>query len=110
MQAHYQKAKILAKDGEFDSATAELRAYTKSSSSKKSADEADADKLLSDVLAAAKEEKSARAAAKARKWEDCVSHATRALETGPNSAKLRELRVECNTQMGEAEGAYADLR
>jgi DnaJ family protein C protein 3 len=108
-QAHYQKAKILAQDGEFDLAVTELRAFLQSNN-KKASDEAGAEQLFSNVSGAASNAKHAYTAAKKKKWEECVHSATRALEVGPNSAKLRELRVECNTEMGDAEGAYADLR
>lgn len=40
----------------------------------------------------------------------CVDHATKALEAGPNSAELRELRLECSTEMGDVEAVYGDLR
>lgn len=109
MKAYYQKAKIYAKDGEFETAASELKSFAKGKKNKNT-DEADAEHLLVSVNGAAKEEKAARAAAKSHKWGDCVAHASKALEVGPNSASLRELRVECNTEMGEAEGAYGDLR
>jgi DnaJ family protein C protein 3 len=48
-------------------------------------------------------------AAKDGKWAECVAHATKAIEVGPNSGELRELRATCNTELGEAESAYADL-
>jgi DnaJ family protein C protein 3 len=38
-----------------------------------------------------------------------VDHATKALETGPNSADLRELRVRCATELGDVEAVYGDL-
>lgn len=51
----------------------------------------------------------ARQNSKKKQWQGCVDHATRALETGPNSAEMRELRVECATQLGDIEAVYGDL-
>lgn len=52
----------------------------------------------------------AHKAEKSRKWDGCAEHATKALETGPNSAELRELRVRCATELGDVEAVYGDLR
>ena len=56
------------------------------------------------------ESSSARKAGKKRDWQGCWSHASRALEVGPNSVELRDLRVECATELEDGEAVYADLR
>lgn len=53
---------------------------------------------------------SAHKAAKSKNWAGCVDQATKALEVAPNSAGLRELRVECSTEIGDVEAVYGDLR
>ena len=61
------------------------------------------------VKIALTEKAATQKAARSKHWADCVQHATRALETGPNSAELRDLRVNCATQIGDLDNAYADL-
>jgi DnaJ family protein C protein 3 len=61
------------------------------------------------VKVAAAASAAAHKAEKSRKWDGCVEHATKALETGPNSAELRELRVRCATELGDVEAVYGDL-
>lgn len=102
-QAHFQKAKIYAKDGEFDGAARELAAFHKSKRDNAS------DELARAVASAQAGLKAARADAGAKKWESCVEHATLAIKVGPNSAELRELRARCETERGNVEAAYADL-
>ena len=55
------------------------------------------------------EKKAAHKAAGKKQWEACVQHSSRALEIGPSSVELRELRVECATEMGDLDTTYADL-
>lgn len=129
-QAHLQKAKILAKEGDFAEAEKELKAY-----SKVKKNEAEAEQLVSppiggtthgvsftlmscglrvrqaeSVHAALGASKSAHKAAKGKKWQQCVQDATKALEVGPNSGSLRLLRIECATELGDVEAVYGDLR
>jgi DnaJ family protein C protein 3 len=104
VQAHYQKAKILAKEGDFDRAGEELRLFQKSKR------EADADDLAGAVKNAAAESVSARAAAKSKNWDGCLEHATNSLEVGPNSIEMRELRVECALEKGNIMAVHGDLR
>jgi len=53
---------------------------------------------------------SARNASERQDWAVCVDHATKALEVSPNSAGLRELRLGCETEMGDVNAVYGDLR
>lgn len=55
-------------------------------------------------------EKSALQAFEKRKWQVCVDHSTKALEVGPNSERLRRLRVNCATELGDINMVYGDLR
>ncbi|WOO77898.1 DnaJ subfamily C member 3 [Vanrija pseudolonga] len=103
-QAHYQKAKILAKEGDFAGAGSELKAFGKS----KKGDVA-ADRLAAAVDTATKEENAAKSSAKKKQWTNCVVHAGKAIEVGPHSKELRELRAQCATELGDVEGAYSDL-
>ncbi|WRT65155.1 uncharacterized protein IL334_002098 [Kwoniella shivajii] len=102
-QAHLQKAKILAKEGEFEKAQSELKAYGKSKSDN------DSTELVHSVTLATGASKSAHKAAKSKDWNVCVDHATKALEVGPNSSELRELRVKCATELGDVQAVYGDL-
>ncbi|WVN88861.1 uncharacterized protein L203_104075 [Cryptococcus depauperatus CBS 7841] len=102
-QAHFQKAKILAKEGEFAKAQSELKAYGKS----KSDPEAEELAQLSVIGEAA--EKSARQASSKKNWQVCVDHVTKALEVGPNSSSLRKLRVDCASELGDINMVYGDL-
>ncbi|GFZ49009.1 hypothetical protein JCM24511_06758 [Saitozyma sp. JCM 24511] len=104
VQAHLQKAKILAKEGDFSAAQSELQAYGKSKK------DVEAEELAEALKVAAAASAAAHKAEKSRKWDGCVEHATKALETGPNSAELRELRVRCATELGDVEAVYGDLR
>lgn len=102
-QAHLQKAKILAKEGDFEQSTAEWKAYHKTKGDAESHDAAKA------VEQAAKAYAAALKASKYKKWQECVDHATTAIKVGSNSAPLRELRAQCETELGNSEAAYADL-
>lgn len=102
-QAHLQKAKILAKEGEFELAKAELKAYHRTKGDAESKDLAKAvDHAISEYSAGVK-------ASKQHKWQDCVGHVTAAIKVGSNAAALRQLRAQCETELGNSEAAYADL-
>ncbi|ODN75197.1 hypothetical protein L202_06395 [Cryptococcus amylolentus CBS 6039] len=102
-QAHFQKAKILAKEGEFTQAQAELKVFGKSKS------DPEADELLHLATVGEAAEKSAVQASKQKKWQVCVDHSTKALEVGPSSTSLRQLRVDCATELGDINTVYGDL-
>lgn len=53
---------------------------------------------------------SASNAREGKRWDVCVDQATKALEVGPNSGQLREMRIECATELGDVESVYGDLR
>ncbi|CAD6580379.1 MAG: hypothetical protein TREMPRED_002722 [Tremellales sp. Tagirdzhanova-0007] len=102
-QAHFQKSKILAKEGEFDKARSELKSFGKSKS------DPEAIELTDAITVASAASTSAHKAAKSKNWVGCVEQSTKALEVAPNSAGLRELRVECCTEMGDVEAVYGDI-
>ena len=52
---------------------------------------------------------SAESSAASGQWEICVDHASKALEVGPNSLELRELRLRCVTALGNIVAIYGDL-
>jgi len=52
---------------------------------------------------------SAESAASSGEWQICVDHASKALEVGPNSLELRELRLRCVTELGNVVAIYGDL-
>jgi DnaJ homolog subfamily C member 3 len=52
----------------------------------------------------------ARKANKSSKWQVCVDEATKALDVGPNSVELREIRVRCAEGLGDVEAVIGDLR
>ncbi|WWC87303.1 uncharacterized protein L201_002191 [Kwoniella dendrophila CBS 6074] len=102
-QAHLQKAKILAKEGNFEKAQSELKAYGKSKS------DTESEELAHSLNLAAAASKSAHNAKQSKDWHVCVDHATKALEVGPNSSELRELRLDCATELGDVQAVYGDL-
>ncbi|WVQ97716.1 hypothetical protein IAU59_004830 [Kwoniella sp. CBS 9459] len=102
-QAHLQKAKILAKEGDFEKAQSELKVYGKSKSDTESSE------LAHSLVLAVGASSSAHKASKNKNWAVCVDHASKALEVGPNSADLRELRVACATELGDVQAVYGDL-
>ena len=98
------KPKLWTKEGEFDKAQNELKLYGKSKS------DGEAIKLGDSVKVALSAITAAQRGAKNRSWAACVDQATKALEVAPNSAEIRELRLECETEMGDVEAVYGDLR
>jgi DnaJ family protein C protein 3 len=100
-----QKARLLAKDGDFARSRAELRACEGSGSKA----ESEAREMLPLVDAAVGEAERARRARDARAWGQCVDHASKALEVGTNSIELRELRLGCEEEAGDVDGVYGDL-
>ncbi|KAK4685242.1 hypothetical protein P7C73_g4911, partial [Tremellales sp. Uapishka_1] len=102
-QAHLQKAKILAKEGQFEKAQAELKAFGKTKS------DPEATELASAVANAEVFANVAHKAARDKSWTVCVERATGALEVGPNSADLRDLRVKCSIELGDVDAVYGDL-
>ncbi|AFR94798.1 co-chaperone [Cryptococcus neoformans C23] len=103
VQAHYQRAKILAKEGDFAKAQYELKAYVRTKS------DSEAEELSHLLTVGEAAEKSALQAFEKGKWQVCVEHSTKALEVGPNSEKLRRLRVNCATELGDINMVYGDL-
>lgn len=59
---------------------------------------------------AVQESAQARKALKIKSYRACVDHATKALEVGPNSIELREVRLTCAEQLGDIDAVYGDLR
>ena len=94
----------MAKEGEFDGAQEELKAYGKTKT------DAEATELASSITLASAASASATKAAKRKDWMVCVDQMTKALEVGPNAAESRELRVVCATELGDVEAVYGDLR
>lgn len=103
-QAYFQKAKVLAKEGDFDDAASAMKKFSKL----KPGDTAGS-KLSSDISSAKAALKAAEAAAKKKKWDECVEQATRAVHVAPNSKAVRELRVRCETERGDAQAVFADM-
>lgn len=122
LQAHYQKGKILAKEGDFIQAGEELGLYTKSKadeeaselvSSPKSRDEVGDLMLIIQARAVGEAAKSLRLAKTSHKnkaYAHCVEHSTKALEVAPNSIEIRELRLACTEELGDIDAIYGDLR
>lgn len=98
-----QKARLLAKDGDFVRSRVELRACDGSKA------EGEAREMLPLVDTAVSEAERARRARDARAWGQCVDHASKALEVGTNSIELRELRLACEEEAGDVDGVYGDL-
>lgn len=94
----------MAKEGDFERAGEALELYSKNK------DDPEAKELARAVVDAADAAKKARKARKQKAYPLCVQHATKALETGPNSIEMREVRVACAEQMGDVDAVYGDLR
>lgn len=103
-QAYFQKAKVLAKEGDLDDAAKAMKQFSKL----KPSDEAGS-KLSSDISGAKSALKAAENAAKKKNWDDCVAEATKAIHVSPNSKHVRELRVRCETERGDAQAVFADM-
>ena len=117
-QAHFQKAKILAKQGDFEAAQAEIKVFLKFKQDPEVSElvcsSAAWVSMLtimqgSNLQTAMVESKAAYKSAASRRWQDCVDQATRALESATQSASLRKLRLECATELGDLDLAYGDM-
>jgi DnaJ family protein C protein 3 len=126
-QARLQKSKILAKEGQFTEAKEETKRYLNE------AEKVDPSGLElvslrkwiaqngwltevrdspqeSNLKAAESALAAARKAHKKSQHQACVEHATRALEVGPNSLELREIRLDCEEGLGDVDAVIGDLR
>lgn len=136
IQAHFQKAKILEKDGSFEAAKKEVQDFLKGMKgkgevdSKLAKDREDANDLVSSAVrlelivdscvpltlqlksldSAILHLKAARKAISSRSYQKAVDEATKALAVGPNSVELREIRVKGYEGVGDLEGLIGDLR
>ncbi len=104
-QAYYQKAKIYAKEGQFDLGLKATNLYSKNTKTP----DPEVAELTASLKAATNAESKAQKARKKKDWEGCVNEAGEALSVGPNSVKLREMRVECAEAMGDLDGVIGDL-
>jgi DnaJ family protein C protein 3 len=102
-QAHLQKGRILAKDGDYARASSSLSACHGSKA------EADANELLDAVAKAEAAAAKAKRAADGQHWAQCIESASSALEVGSHSTELRELRLKCEEGAGDVDGVYGDL-
>jgi len=98
------KAKILAKEGRWAESREALAAFTKKVPGDKGAQE-----VMFSVSDGEVASKKATSAQKAGKWNECVEHATTALQAGAYSASLRQQRADCALAAGDIEQAVADL-
>lgn len=103
VQAHLQKGRVLAKDGDFARATTSLHAC------KGSKAESDAQELLDSVYRAEQASAKAQRAADGEHWAQCINSASAALEVASHSTSLRELRLRCEEGAGDVDGVYGDL-
>lgn len=112
----------MAKEGDFAGAGVELKAFEKSKKGDVAAEQLvsrlkwHSDDLVPSltrqaaaVETATREDNVAKSSAKKQQWANCVVHAGKAIEVGPHSKELRELRAKCATELGDVEGAYSDL-
>ncbi|KAI5449980.1 hypothetical protein NCC49_003871 [Naganishia albida] len=115
IQAHLQKAKILTKDGSFEAAKKEVQEFLKGMKgkgevdAKLAKDRDDAKDLLKSLDSAIPHLKAARKAISSKAYQKAVDEATKALEVGPNSVELREIRVKGYEGAGDLEGLIGDL-
>lgn len=118
IQAHFQRAKILAKDGSLEDAKKEVQEFLKGLKAKEkqgeadaklAQDKADATELSKSLDAAIAHVKAARKALASKLFTKAVEEASQALNVAPNSVELRELRIKAHEGAGDLEEMIGDL-
>ncbi|CAG8592954.1 10642_t:CDS:2 [Paraglomus occultum] len=103
-QARLHRAKIYIKEGSLKEARRDLKEYLT-----KNANDAEAKKLLIDIGEAEKAISSAETELAAKKYDDCITHATVAVKICPQSFQLRLIRANCHLAKHEIEDGIRDL-
>ncbi|KAJ3865964.1 hypothetical protein EV359DRAFT_72110 [Lentinula novae-zelandiae] len=108
--AHLMKARIYAKEGDFDLVRSSLDAYTSSLSSQGRTIDSTATELLRSVDDAEKLLAKARKEKKAQLWTACADSCSSIIrDTASHSIEVRVMRAECQLAAGDVEGSVGDL-
>ncbi|KAI9253574.1 hypothetical protein BY458DRAFT_542019 [Sporodiniella umbellata] len=99
-QALLQRAKLYLSDGEFSLAKKDLENHPPDDKSKL---------LLESIEEAEKSSKSAQDSFSAKKYEQCIHHASKVIRISPQKPQWRTLRAQCHLGKGEFEEAVNDL-
>lgn len=104
------KARIYAKEGDFDLVRSSLDAYTSSFSSQGRTIDSTATELLRSVDDAEKLLAKARKEKKAQLWTACADSCSSIIrDTASHSIEVRVMRAECQLAAGDVEGSVGDL-
>ncbi|KAF8622437.1 hypothetical protein AX15_007021 [Amanita polypyramis BW_CC] len=104
--AYLMKARILTKDGDFESARKALVEYKKA---KRTNDSRDVGELGMAIEQGQGLRDKAEKERRAQLWNACVETTTTALRDASHSIEIREWRAECALAAGDIEGAVGDL-
>ncbi|KAJ4473177.1 hypothetical protein J3R30DRAFT_3515364 [Lentinula aciculospora] len=108
--AHLMKARIYAKEGEFELVRSSLESYTSSLSSQGRTVDSTAPELLRSVDEAEKLLAKARKEKKAQLWTACAESCSSIIrDTASHSIEVRIMRAECQLAAGDVEGSVGDL-
>lgn len=102
-KARLQLAKIALRNGEYDKGDVHVGKYLGKSK------DVEGEEVRTQLKEARSSGAAARKAEKAKRWEDCVNEATKALVVSAHSSELRLLRADCSIAAGDLEGATGDL-
>ncbi|KAJ3987873.1 hypothetical protein F5890DRAFT_1454803 [Lentinula detonsa] len=108
--AHFMKARIYAKEGEFDLVRSSLDSYVSSLSAQGRPIDPTATDLLRSVDEAEKLLAKARREKKAQLWTACAESCSSIIrDTASHSIEVRVMRAECQLAAGDVEGSVGDL-
>ncbi|KAF5386533.1 hypothetical protein D9757_005915 [Collybiopsis confluens] len=108
--AHLMKARIHAKEGDFDQVRLSINAYTKSLNSQGRPIDSSATELLQSVEESEKLLEKARKEKKAQLWTACAESCSNIIRgTASHSIEVRIMRAECQLAAGDVEGSVGDL-
>ncbi|KAJ3760875.1 hypothetical protein EV360DRAFT_80758 [Lentinula raphanica] len=108
--AHLMKARIYAKEGEFDLARSSIESYRSSLSSQGRPMDSAANDLLQSVNEAELLLAKARREKRAQLWTACAESCSNIIrDTASHSIEVRVMRAECQLAAGDVEGSVGDL-
>lgn len=106
-QAHLWRGKIYAKEGEFEKAREEVGKWEEGSGGGEGEEEGK--ELKTSLPNAIRHQKQAHSSLTSKSYPACIEHASAALQVGPNSLDLRQVRLQCYEGVGDLEGYIGDL-
>ncbi|KIK68742.1 hypothetical protein GYMLUDRAFT_215581 [Collybiopsis luxurians FD-317 M1] len=108
--AHLMKARIHAKEGDFDQVRLSINAYTTSLNSQGRPIDPSATQLLQSVEESEQLLQKARKEKNAQLWTACAESCSNIIRgTASHSIEVRVMRAECQLAAGDVEGSVGDL-